>query len=141
MKQNYSIVDLFDEIFKDVDMIPNEVFHSKIFDFNYPPMNFWINEESKDLEIELAIAGIPKEDVDLSFEGDYLLINIKNSFKEKEGFKLIQRGIRRSECKNRVYIPASKYDATKATAAFNDGILKVIIPAKEEMKPRKLLIE
>lgn len=142
MKSYHSIVDMFDTIFYEFEpFFLEEKVPLKIYDFSFPPMNMWINEESKDLEYDFAIAGIPKENVSVSFEGDHMLLNINSSSKKREGWKIVQQGIKQSELKQKIYVPSSKYDTQNAKARFIDGVLTITIPAREETKPKQLLIE
>ena len=142
MKSYHSIVDLFDTIFYEFEpFLTQSSVPQKIYDFSFPPMNMWVNEDSKDLEYDFAIAGIPKEKVSVSFEGDHMYLTIENSSQKREGWKIVQQGIKQSEWKQKIYVPSSKYDTQNAKARFIDGVLTITIPAREETKPKQLLIE
>lgn len=139
MRGTMDLVDVFDNFFRNWDsvIVPAE----RLYDFNFPPMNVWVDEKSKDLIFEFAVAGISKEKISASFEGDYMFLQIEAGKEEKvEGMRLLQRGIRSSSLKQRIYVPSAKYETKDATAEYNEGILKIHIPAKDDIKPRRLEI-
>jgi HSP20 family molecular chaperone IbpA len=140
MNELYDLLRFFDDLF--LEKVPRTMEFNKGAISNFPPMNLWVNEETKDLVFEFAVAGIPEECINIEFEGDYLLLNIANSGQVKrEGFACYHTGIRSSSSKKKVYLPRSRYDIDGASANLKGGILIIAIPAKEEMKPRKLQIE
>ena len=140
MNELYDLLRFFDDLF--LERVPKTVEFSKGSGSNFPPMNLWVNEDTKDLVLEFAVAGIPEDAIGIEFEGDYLLLNIANSnVTEREGFVRYYSGIKASSCRKKVYLPRSRYDVDEASARLENGILIIAIPAKEEMKPRKLTIE
>lgn len=118
--------------------IPTNV---KIYDSSFPPMNVWVSEETKDLVLEFAVAGIPKDHITIDFEGDKMTLEIEAQKQEREGFVLSQKGIRSSKSKTYYTVPQSKYETGKAKAELRDGVLVIAIPAREDQRPRRLLIE
>lgn len=138
-KNNFNdLFDFFDDLWGNVTF-PMGGFH--IYEeYNFPPMNLWIKEETKDVLLEFAIAGIPKENISINTEGDYLNFEIKKSDVSKEGFKLIKKSLSNASVKNRYYFPSSKYNLANIKADLKDGILKVFIPAREETKPKLIEI-
>jgi len=118
--------------------IPTNV---KVYDSSFPPMNVWVSEETKDLVLEFAVAGIPKDHIIVDFEGDKMTLEIESQIQEREGFVLSQKGIRSSKSKTYYTVPQSKYETGKAKAELRDGILIIAIPAREDQRPKRLLIE
>jgi len=138
--KSISIVDLFDNIFEDMDRNFGYV-HSQLYPVSFPPCDVYIQEETKDMILEFAVAGIPKDQINLSIEGDYLIFKIEKTDRHKDGYKCIQKGIKSSSATQKFYVPSAKYQSDKVKVDLIDGILSIYIPAKEELKPRKLLIE
>ena len=135
-----SMVDLFDEIWKDLHGFERR--HESVYpSASFPPMNVWLDEEQKDLYLEFAVAGINQDDIELDTEGDYLILKIERKDAQREGLSLLQRGISKAKVHTRYYVPASKYDLYKIEAHTKNGILAVKIPAREVIKPNKILIE
>lgn len=112
----------------------------KVYDEPYPPMNVWIHEETRDLLLEFAVAGIPQDKISIEFEGDKLRLEIDTHSVEKEGYKRSQKGIRSSSSKTWYTVPQDKFDTVAAKAELKEGILSIHIPAREDQRPRKLLI-
>lgn len=146
--------DVFDLMWRDFDSFFNNLYgdvspskqiitSADIYrDVNFPPMNFWVEHDSKDILLEFAVAGIPIEQIGINIEGDYLELSIDKSKEDsKNGFKLIRKGIKSGKAKQRIYIPASKYHTEKITAKMKDGILSIKVPSKEVIRPKKIQIE
>jgi HSP20 family molecular chaperone IbpA len=105
----------------------------------YPPVNYYAEEDGS-LHFEFAVAGYKQDDIDLKFEDDHLIMKI---LKKEEGSKTRKYFVKRikfSEAETKAYVPFSKYDVNKVQASFNDGILSVSIPVREDAKPVKIKI-
>lgn len=142
---NY-VVDFFDALWDDVNSCFNVYTTSTgtssyVYNNSFPPFDFFVNDETKDMVLEFAVAGIPKEKIDLSVDGDYLILKIDKSDRSKEGFRFVQQGIKSSSVKKKFYIPFSKYDLENIGIQLEEGILKIFIPARESLKVRKLAIK
>lgn len=95
-----------------------------------------IHETDSDIIAEAVVAGVSKEDIDVNIEDGVL--TIKAESKRTEG----NEGEVRASTYQYYYTAAlsgGKWD--KATAKIKDGVVKVIIPKAEEVKPRKLAVE
>jgi len=146
-----SAPDVFEQMWRDFDSFFNSVWNptsndSRVAlyrDINYPPLNVWAEEDSKDLILEFALAGIPQDNVEINVEGDYLELTINKDDPEerRDGYKLIRKGIKSGAAKQRIYIPASKYDTENIQAQMQNGILLVKVPSREESRPRKVKIQ
>lgn len=111
-------------------------------DLNYPPMNLWLNQDTRDLILEFAVAGIPMDNINIKVEGDYLDLEIDKFYEEeRESYRLIRKGIKSGKIKQRIYIPASRYETDKVKAELRDGILLIKVSSKEEIKPKRVSIE
>lgn len=128
----------FNRLFTDVGSVAN--YYPNVEQF--PPTNIFVENETKDLYFEFALAGYTKEEISLSFEGDYLILGLAPlAVKEEEKRTALRKGIKKVEYTVKVTISSSKYDTTLATASFNDGILSVFVPAKAEVKPKAIEIK
>lgn len=144
-----SAPDIFDQMWRDFDSFFNSVWDSTsdsrvalYRDVVYPPMNVWANQDSKDLILEFAVAGIPQDKVSIDVEGDYLILGVDKSEEEKrDNYRLIRRGIKAGATKQKIYVPTSKYDTENIQAQMVNGLLLVKIPSREEAKPRKVEIQ
>jgi len=138
---NYSLFDLFEDIFLDMDGFLNTIHYQPMYPVTFPPCDIYFKDETKDILFEFAVAGIPKESIDVSVEGDYLQLKIEKVDRRKEGYKQTQKGIKSSSVSQRFYVPSSKYTFNDIKVNLRDGILSVHIPAKEEMKRKLITIE
>lgn len=108
---------------------------------NFPPANVLIDED-KNLYFYFALAGYNKEDIAISFSGDYMILKITPPEKNlKEGVKYLHKGIKNASCTSRYYVPNQRYDTDNVNASFKDGILKVEVSSKAPEKARLIKIE
>jgi len=145
---NMNINEIFERLFLDIDDVfttsviqkGGEIYHTP----NFPPVNIFINEESKDLTFEFAVAGYEKEDALIEFNGDKMILTIKSNSKEKEkekeGLRVLKKGIKKPDINSSFVVPVSKYETDNSVAEMKDGILTVKVPAKDEIKPKRLTI-
>lgn len=100
-------------------------------------------DREKEMVLRAELPGIKKEDVDLTVHDE--AITLKGEFKRDETVK--DEDYYFSERRYGVFertVPLPKeIDADKAKASFKDGVLEVVLPKKEEAKPkeRKLVVE
>jgi HSP20 family molecular chaperone IbpA len=101
--------------------------------YSYPPMNIFLTKE-KSLVFEIAFAGFEEKDIDLQFRGDYLYLSAKapKAAAEEEGIQYFKRRLKlKSIDEQRYYVPEDKFDRSKVDARFKNGLLRVVIPARE----------
>jgi HSP20 family protein len=104
--------------------------------YSYPPMNIFLAKD-KSLVFEIALAGFDEKDIDLQFKGDYLHFSAKapKSAEEEEGIQYFKRRLKlKGIDEQRYYVPEDKFDRDKVEARFKDGLLRVVVPAREEEK-------
>jgi len=138
-----ALPEFFDLMWKDFDNLFERMSPSDIYrDINYPPMNLWIEKDTKDMILEFAVAGIPEENIGINVEGDYLELSVaKTEENERDNYRLVRKGIKSGSIKQRIYVPASKYETDNVQAELKDGILLVKVPSREEMKPKRVQIQ
>ncbi len=120
----------FDNFFdNDFGLVGRNVGH------NIPAVN--IQENEKEYHLELAVPGLKKEDIKVQFDNGLLSIfaEQKNEEEAKESnytrrefsYQSFQRSFRLPEIVNEDAIDAK----------CEDGVLKVLIPKKEEAQPKR----
>ena len=112
-----------------VDYYPN---------YSYPPVHIQVTGE-KSLIFEFALAGFNESDLNVEFKGDYLVFSAKSPvsdhgtevkyFKRRLKFKDVQE--------QKFFVPENKFDQSKVKAVFKNGILKVVIPAREIIETKE----
>ena len=104
--------------------------------YSYPPMNIFLAKD-KSLVFEIALAGFDEKDIDLQFKGDYLhfYAKVPKAAEEEEGIQYFKRRLKLKGIEEqRYYVPEDKFDHDKVKARFRDGLLRIVIPAREEKK-------
>ena len=143
-----------DEVFGQVDSFSEKIqsemertFHTRAqwtegLDFYpayaYPPMNVYLTE-GKDLVIEMALAGFQQDDLELQFVGDYLHFSARpQTVEEVEGLRYLKRRLKLKPVEQqKYYVPADKFDQSQVSAAFKNGLLRILIPAKVVVTPKE----
>ena len=135
--QNHSSLN---SLLKEVNdlFVPSELLRDSFFDNNwkgeYIPVNLTpkldISEEEDTVIIKIASPGYKKEELELSLQHN--ILNIKGQKKEVEGKEkqAFERQVKLSD----------ELDSEKAISNYEDGILTISIPKKEETKAKNLPI-
>jgi len=97
------------------------------------PVN--IRETDTAYEVEVIAPGLKKEDFHLSYTGDMLTVSFekRDEKTEVDGKKWIRREYR-SDSFSRSFTVDSTVDVDKAVARYEDGLLTLTLPKKEEAK-------
>ena len=140
---------IFDEVFKaaqdfhdefrwafdeNVDYYPN---------YSYPPMNLYMTGD-RSLIFEFALAGFDEKDISLSFLGDYMVFSAvmpqagspsqqDEAAPPGESIRYFKRRLKMRDIeKQKYFVPHDKYAQDEVKATYKNGILRVLIPPKEE---------
>ena len=98
-----------------------------------------IYERDNGLGIDIACTGISKEDIEILIEGNIIRVNYERPKAELDDI-YIHKGIAKRSF-NLGWKIDSKFDLSKATAEFKDGLLRIIIPYIEGSEPKTLKIK
>jgi HSP20 family molecular chaperone IbpA len=101
---------------------------------SYPPMNIYMRSD-RSMVFEFALAGFDEKNIDLSFQGDYMIFSarIDEAKLPEENVRYFKRRLKLKDIeKQKYYVPLDKYAQDKVKAVYKDGILKVTVPPKEE---------
>ena len=101
------------------------------------PINIF--EDDLGLTFELACTGIPKNAIEVKLEGDTINFSYDKAKTPDPERKYIHRGIAKRSF-NLAYKLGTKFNPTKATANFNDGLLVVTVPFAKSQTPKVLKI-
>lgn len=108
----------------------------------FPPVDIEFDKETKDMYFTFALAGYQPDEIDVKFEEDYLVLSSEIITKEKEDDKVFyKKGIKKTSFSVKYAVPVTKYDTDNTEASFADGLLKIKIPAREEIKPKQIEIK
>jgi HSP20 family protein len=103
-----------------------------------PPVDIY--EDEHNITVEAEVPGVNQGDLDVRLENNVLTISgerkMENEQRE-ENFHRIERGYGRFV---RSFALPGTVNAEQVNADFQDGILRVTIPKKEEAKPKQIRI-
>ncbi|MEG0017975.1 MAG: Hsp20/alpha crystallin family protein, partial [Hydrogenoanaerobacterium sp.] len=98
----------------------------------FPPVN--IVEKNDAYNLQVAAPGFEKSDFKIKLDGNILTISVEKTAETKsETEKLIRREFSAKSFK-RTFTVDEKIDATNINAKYENGILHVVLPKKEEVK-------
>jgi len=97
-----------------------------------------IYERDQGLGLDIACTGISKEDIEILIEGNIIRVNYDKP-KEDDLGEYIHRGIAKRSF-NLGWKIDSKFNLSKATAGFKNGLLQIIIPFAKGSEPKTLKI-
>ncbi len=106
--------------------------------YSYPPANIYLTAD-KTLVFEFALAGFEEKEVELQFRGDHLYLSARSPASEQpeEGVQYFKKRLKlRDIPEQRYYVPEDKFDRGKVEARFKNGLLKVVVPPREELKAK-----
>jgi len=120
----------------------------RVFDWNFPSVGTLdksfpkvdIIDHDDELEVQAALPGIKKEDLDVSINDQSITIRTANKEEKKEEGKYFRREITRGEYQRTLSLP-DYVDSDSAKAIFKDGILKVTIPKTDKGKRKSVEIK
>ena len=124
----------FDRFF-DNDMFDWSTRNFSATNTTLPSVN--IKESTDDFEIEVAAPGLDKKDFRIELNHGVLTISSekKNENETKRGQQFTRREFSYQSFTRSFTLPETVYDE-KISAKYDNGVLKVIIPKKEEAKPK-----
>jgi HSP20 family protein len=95
-------------------------------------------EDGEGYTLRVEMPGVNKEGLEISMEGNELTIVGRRSLPAIEG-TLIHRESRRENYRRAFEIDPS-IDANKIAAKIDQGVLTLILPKAEQVKPRKITV-
>ena len=132
MKRN---ADVFPTFFD--DFFRKDWFGNELSTFTQPAVN--IIEKDDEYMVELAAPGMKKNDFHVELEEQVLTISYETKEekedKDKEG-RYAKREFNYSSFSRSFMLPKS-IDQEKIKGEYKDGVLKLLIPKKEEAKPKQ----
>lgn len=100
--------------------------------FQYPPVN--IHETKDAYHVELNAAGLNKEDFKINVEEGLLTISYEKKEEAKnEDYKTVRREFTQRSFK-RSFTVDDKVDTDNIQAKYENGVLKLHLPKKEQVK-------
>ncbi len=97
-----------------------------------------IKETKESFEVEMAAPGMNKEDFRVELDGNMLTITSekKSEYENKEDENYSRKEFSFQSFQRTFQLPKEVVDVDKIGAKYENGILHLVIPKKEEAKPK-----
>lgn len=102
---------------------------------NVPCVN--VKENDNEYNIEVAAPGLNKEDFDVSLDGNVLTVSAEKKDEDEEKNKDFTRKEFSYTSFKRSFTCPESVDKENIDASYNDGVLNIKIPKKEEAKDKE----
>jgi HSP20 family protein len=98
-----------------------------------------VKESNGDYTVQAEMPGVKKEDINVQIDGNRVAISaeVKRESEQKEGERVL-RSERYYGAVARSFTLASEVDESKATASFEDGVLRLTLPKKAAPSSKRL---
>jgi len=130
-----SLPSLFDKFFEG-DLMDWNSNNFAEFNSTLPAVN--VKENENEYLIDVAAPGLNKNDFKVNYENGRLSISSekKVEHEEKKGEKIARKEFSYQSFQRSFMVPETTVNADKISAKYEDGILHVSLPKKEEAKPK-----
>jgi len=96
-----------------------------------------VKETDDDYFIEVAAPGMTKKDFSINFQNNVLTISSeKQDEKEESDDSYTRKEFSYQSFQRSFTVPGNDVDSDKISASYNDGILNIKLPKREEVKPK-----
>lgn len=103
--------------------------------FEIPPIN--VKDQEKSLEMELAAPGLTKDDFNITLDDGILTISSeKEENKEQEEDGYVRKEFSYNSFSRSFSLPENVDESKDVKATYHDGILKIILSKKDDVKPK-----
>jgi HSP20 family protein len=99
-----------------------------------------IFEDSDGITLEADMPGVSKDRLTLRIDGDTLVLEGKAQFELPEQSEALYADVR-SNSYRRNFVLSRELDTSHIQAQLKDGVLKVRIPKRAELRPRKIEVQ
>jgi HSP20 family protein len=100
-----------------------------------------VKESNGDYTVQAEMPGVKKEDINVQIDGNRVAISaeVKRESEQKDGERVL-RSERYYGAVARSFTLASEVDESKASASFEDGVLRLTLPKKTAPSAKRLQI-
>lgn len=99
-----------------------------------------IFEGADALTVVMEMPGVSKDAVSIDLENNQISIEGKIDFSKYENLEPVYTEYNVGHYK-RAFTLSNKIDNSRISAELNDGVLTLVLPKVEEMKPRKIAVQ
>ncbi len=100
-----------------------------------------VSERADGFVVKAELPGVRKEGIDVNMENGVLTISAetKSDTEEKEGDRVIRQERRYGKYVRSLRL-GTQIDESKVKASYKDGVLNLVLPKAEEIKPKKISV-
>lgn len=121
---------MFDDFFRDWNTSNFSTTNTSL-----PAVN--IKENENEFTVEVAVPGMDKKDFQIDLDNDVLTISSeKKTENEKTKYNYTRREYSYQSFKRSFNLPKNVVDSDKIKATYKNGELSIVIPKREEAKPK-----
>jgi len=102
-------------------------------------MNVFLTAD-RTLVFEFALAGFDEKNIDLSFQGDYMIFSARIIVDQpvEENVRFFKRRLKLKDIdKQKYFVPADKFNQENVKAVFRNGILRITVPAQRGYRGKR----
>ena len=130
-----SVPSFFDDFFTRDGEKFNWANSNRTVGLSSPAVN--VKEDEDNFEVEVAAPGLSKADFKIELENDVLTISSEKETSENEtDTHYNRREFTYASFKRTFSLPEDKVDGENVKANYTDGVLHILLPKKEEAKPK-----
>jgi HSP20 family protein len=100
-----------------------------------------IFENENEVVINAELPGMNAKDIEVKLENNVLMLKGERRFEKEAKEENYHRIEREYGVFSRTFALPTTVNADNVTAEYKDGVLKVILPKKEEIKPKPIKVE
>ncbi len=104
-----------------------------------PPVDIY--ETENEIVIKAEVPGVSQEDIEIKIEDDTLIIRGEKKFARDVEREVYHRAERVYGKFQRSFIIPKSIEKDKIKATLKQGVLTIILPKKEEVKPKEISIQ
>jgi len=105
--------------------------------WNFPADIF---ENDNHVIVKAELPGIEAKNIDVKLENNVLTLKGERKFEKETREENYHRVEREYGAFSRSFVMPTAVDAAQVTAEYKDGILKIVLPKKEETKPKSIRV-
>jgi HSP20 family protein len=105
----------------------------------FPSVN--VSQDNDNIYVTAELPGIKAKEIDITIEDDSLSIKGERRLEPEKAGVSYHRRERESGAFNRSITLPTRVEADKVTANSKDGVLDIVLPKAEEVKPKKIDIK
>ncbi|TDJ67654.1 MAG: Hsp20/alpha crystallin family protein [Proteobacteria bacterium] len=103
-----------------------------------------VSEDDNGYVVRAELPGVKKEDIDVTLEDGVLTISAetksKSESEEKDGERVIRQERRYGKYSRSLRL-GTQVDEGKVKASYKDGILQLVLPKSEAVKPKRIAVD